>query len=36
MVNVPKGLVRSQKPELGAVLPIGSKVNLVVSRGQKG
>jgi hypothetical protein len=32
---VPKGLVSSQKPELGAVLPIGSKVNLVVSRGRR-
>ncbi len=32
----PKGLVISQKPEFGAVLPIGSKVSLVVSRGQKG
>jgi hypothetical protein len=32
----PKGFVISEKPEFGAVLPIGSKVNLVVSRGQKG
>jgi FG-GAP-like repeat/PASTA domain len=31
-----KGNVISQEPRFGAVLPIGSKVNLVVSRGQKG
>jgi hypothetical protein len=32
----PQGLVISEKPAFGAVLRIGSKVNLVVSRGQKG
>jgi hypothetical protein len=31
-----KGRVTSQKPEFGAVLPAGSKVDLVVSRGPKG
>jgi FG-GAP-like repeat/FG-GAP repeat/PASTA domain len=30
-----KGRVTSQKPEFGAVLPAGSKVDLVVSRGPK-
>jgi hypothetical protein len=30
-----KGLIRSQKPRFGAVLPGGSKVNLVVSLGKK-
>jgi hypothetical protein len=30
-----EGRVISQKPEFGAVLPIGSKVNLVVSRGPR-
>ena len=31
----PKGRVISEKPKFGAVLPIGSSVNLVVSRGPK-
>jgi hypothetical protein len=30
-----KGRVISEKPKFGALLPIGSKVNLVVSRGRK-
>jgi len=33
--GVAKGRVSSQKPEFGAVLPAGSKVDLVVSRGPK-
>jgi VCBS repeat protein/PASTA domain-containing protein/FG-GAP repeat protein len=32
----PKGRVISQKPDFGAVVPIGSKVDLRVSRGPKG
>jgi beta-lactam-binding protein with PASTA domain len=31
-----KGRITSQKPEFGAVLPAGSKVDLVVSGGPKG
>ena len=31
-----KGRVTSQRPEFGAVLPAGSKVDMVVSRGPKG
>jgi beta-lactam-binding protein with PASTA domain len=30
-----KGLVIGQKPDFGAVLPGGGKVDLVVSRGRK-
>jgi PASTA domain len=33
--KVPRGLVISQRPGWGAVLPKGGKVNLVVSRGRK-
>jgi beta-lactam-binding protein with PASTA domain len=33
--NFAKGFVISQKPRPGTVLPGGSKVNLVVSRGRK-
>jgi beta-lactam-binding protein with PASTA domain len=32
---VKKGRVISEKPMWGAVLPIGGKVNLVVSRGRR-
>ena len=32
---VKKGRVISQKPTVGAVVPAGTKVNLVVSRGKK-
>jgi len=33
--DVPKGGVISQKPKFGAVLPAGSKVDLVVSKGRR-
>jgi len=33
--TVKRGRVISQKPKPGRVLPIGGKVNLVVSRGRK-
>jgi beta-lactam-binding protein with PASTA domain len=34
-LGVPKGRVSAQKPQFGAVLPGGAKVDLVVSRGSK-
>jgi beta-lactam-binding protein with PASTA domain len=33
--SIKRGRVISQKPGFGAVLPKGSKVNLVISRGRK-